>query len=78
MSSSIKMILDHGFDGLNIDWEYPNGRDTVNGAADVQNFVLLLKELRQEFDKHGLVLSAAVAAVEAVASLYYDIPGISK
>ncbi|CAH2058203.1 unnamed protein product, partial [Iphiclides podalirius] len=76
--SAVKIILDHGFDGLNLDWEYPNRRDSVNGAADIENFVLLLGELRQEFDKHGLLLSAAVAAVKDMASLSYDIPGISK
>ncbi|XP_013168690.1 PREDICTED: probable chitinase 2 [Papilio xuthus] len=78
ITSAIKMMRDYGFDGLNLDWEYPNRRDTVNGPADIQNFVQLLKELRTEFDKHGFELSAAVAAVEAVAVQAYDIPGISK
>ncbi|CAG4968580.1 unnamed protein product [Parnassius apollo] len=78
ISSAIKMILDYGFDGLNIDWEYPNRRDSVHGPADIQNFVQLLKELRQEFNKHGLTLSAAVASVKKMAIQSYDIPGISK
>lgn len=72
------MMKDYDFDGLNLDWEYPNRRDTVNGPADIQNFVQLLKELRTEFDKYGFELSSAVAAVEAVAIQAYDIPGISK
>ncbi|KPJ14879.1 putative chitinase 2 [Papilio machaon] len=78
ITSAIKMMQDYGFDGLNLDWEYPNRRDTVNGPADIQNFVQLVKELRTEFDKYGFELSAAVAAVEAVAVQAYDIPGISK
>jgi len=44
----------------------------------VQNYISLLKELRTEFDKHGLILSAAVAAAEPSASLSYDIPAMSK
>lgn len=38
----------------------------------------LLKELRDEFDKHGLLLSAAVAAAEFSMSLSYDVPMLSK
>ncbi|XP_063372990.1 probable chitinase 2 [Cydia amplana] len=72
------MLLNYGFDGLDIDWEYPNQRDTTQGAADVENFSLLLKELREEFDKHGLLITVAVVAVKQSASLSYDIPTISK
>lgn len=72
------MLLNYGFDGLDIDWEYPNQRDTTQGSADVENFSLLLKELREEFDKHGLLITVAVAAVKQSASLSYDIPTISK
>ncbi|XP_047996757.1 probable chitinase 2 isoform X1 [Leguminivora glycinivorella] len=72
------MVLTYGFDGLDIDWEYPNQRDSTQGVADVNNFSLLLKELREEFDKHGLLITVAVAAVESSASLSYDIPNVAK
>lgn len=39
---------------------------------------MLLKELREEFDKYGLILSAAVAAAEFSMSLSYDVPMVSK
>ncbi|CAG4980791.1 unnamed protein product [Colias eurytheme] len=78
ISSAIKMIMTHGFDGLDIDWEYPNRRDSVNGKADIENFTKLLKELRTEFDKYGLLLSAAVASTRDTASLSYDIPSIGQ
>nr|QIJ96699.1 chitinase 2b [Glyphodes pyloalis] len=78
IQSALKMIQDHGFDGLDVDWEYPNRRDTVNGAADIDNFTQLLKELREEFDKHDLLLTAAVSSVEASASLSYNVGAISK
>lgn len=38
----------------------------------------LLKELREEFDKHGLLLTAAVAAAEFSMSVSYDVPMVSK
>lgn len=34
----------HGFDGFDMDWEYPAQRDG-NAASDKANFVLLLQEL---------------------------------
>lgn len=78
ITSAIQMLQTHGFDGLDVDWEYPNRRDTVNGRADIENFTELLRELREEFNKHGLFLSAAVSAVRDMALLSYNIPAISR
>ncbi|XP_050356717.1 chitinase-3-like protein 1 [Nymphalis io] len=76
VSSALAMVLQYGFDGLDVDWEYPNRRDSINGQADINNFTQLLKELREEFNKYGLLLTAAVSSVKASASLSYDIPSI--
>lgn len=78
VNSAIRMLTTHGFDGLDLDWEYPNRRDTVHGKADIDNFTQLLKELKDAFDPHGFLLTAAVAAVEEMAILSYDIPAISR
>jgi len=76
----VKNVLDfvkkYNFDGFDLDWEYPNQRG--GKPEDVQNYISLLKQLRTEFDKHDLILSAAVAAAETSASLSYDIPAMSK
>lgn len=72
----VEFVKKHNFDGFDLDWEYPNQRG--GKPEDVQNYVQLTKELRTEFDKHGLLLTAAVAAAESSASLSYDISAMSK
>ncbi|XP_035906232.1 chitotriosidase-1-like [Anopheles stephensi] len=67
----------HGFDGIDLDWEYPAQRDG-NPAIDRDNHAQLVEEMRVVFDQYGLLLTAAVASVEFSAGLSYDIPRISK
>ncbi|KAL4713733.1 hypothetical protein ACJJTC_004264 [Scirpophaga incertulas] len=78
INSTLQMVLDYDVDGMELDWEFPNARDTVHGEEDIDNFTQLLKELREAFDEYGLSLTAAVSAVEASASQYYDVKGISQ
>lgn len=41
-SSSVQLMKDWGFDGIDVDWEYPAN------ATEAANFVALLKALREE------------------------------
>ncbi|KAI5644636.1 glycosyl hydrolases family 18 domain-containing protein [Phthorimaea operculella] len=78
ISSALKMVQNYGFDGFDLDWEYPNRRDTVHGQADIDNFSTLVKELKAEFSKYGLIVTAAVSSVGASASLSYDVQAICQ
>lgn len=51
--SCLQFILKYGFDGVDLDWEYPVGggeADNINRPEDKQNFTLLLKKIRETFD----------------------------
>ncbi|KAJ5965610.1 class V chitinase, partial [Penicillium waksmanii] len=39
----------YGFDGIDIDWEYPAADDRGGSSADTDNFVRLLKEMRSSW-----------------------------
>jgi chitinase len=51
--SLLEFILKYGFDGVDLDWEYPVGggeADNINRPEDKQNFTLLLQKIRETFD----------------------------
>lgn len=76
VQNAVEFVQKYGFDGFDLDWEYPNQRG--GQPSDVVNYVKLIKELSEAFEPHGLLLTAAVAAAEFSMSLSYDVPQLSK
>ncbi|XP_015439740.1 PREDICTED: probable chitinase 3 [Dufourea novaeangliae] len=72
----VDFLRRYNFDGLDVDWEYPNQRGGV--PSDKQNFVNLLKELKSAFRPRGYILSVAVAAVASSASQSYNIRDVAE
>jgi chitinase len=54
--SAVAFMKTYGFDGVDIDWEYPNqpGNDNPYGPEDKHNFTLLLQKLREKLDAQGI------------------------
>nr|XP_033321147.1 chitinase-3-like protein 1 isoform X1 [Megalopta genalis] len=72
----VSFLQRYNFDGFDVDWEYPNQRG--GQWSDRENFVALLRELRQAFDSHGYTLSVAVGAAEKSASQSYIINQVAE
>ncbi len=71
-ASALAFIKTYGFDGVDIDWEYPVITGAQAGRAqDRDNFTLLMKELRAQLGSSYLLTAAVGAFPEAIAAIDY-------
>ncbi|XP_071446319.1 probable chitinase 10 [Hetaerina americana] len=76
----VDFIEKYGFDGLDLDWEYPKcWQVNCNQGpdSDKEGFANLVKELSAAFKPKGLLLSAAVSPSKVVIDSGYDVPTLS-
>ena len=58
INGAIKFMDTYGFDGVDLDWEYPAAEDRSGLATDFENYVTLLQEMRSSFgSKYGLTIT---------------------
>ena len=58
-----RIVKDYGLDGIDIDWEYPSSSEAgiSSSPADIDNFTLLIRELRKALGKDYLLSCATIA-----------------
>jgi chitinase len=58
-----RIVKDYNLDGIDIDWEYPSSNEAgiSSSPADIDNFTLLMKELRKALGKSYLLSCATIA-----------------
>ena len=77
-ASCVDLVATYGFDGLDIDWEYPGGGGEAPGRPeDTGNFTALLAAIRSELDARtpGALLTIAVPAGPSLIA-HYDIAAL--
>ncbi|XP_072403130.1 chitotriosidase-1-like [Diabrotica undecimpunctata] len=73
----LAFIENWGFDGFDLDWEYPGLRGG-NETIDKEDFVELVKALSDVLQPKGYLLSIATAGAVEKIDLGYDVPVINE
>lgn len=73
--SGLKSFMQqYGFDGVDLDWEYPQADDRGGSQADTVNYVALVKEMRQSFgNKFGITVTLPTSYWYLQ---HFDLPGL--
>jgi len=76
----VELIKEYGFDGIDLDWEYPAYAEHSGTPEDTANFVLLLQTLRDALDAHSAATDGPYYEITAAVGCGpstiegYDIP----
>lgn len=79
-ASCVAFCRKYGFDGVDLDWEYPADASRGGDVSDKVNFVLLVEEIRSAFDDapEDLTLSMAVPAADWRLTAGYDLSALAE
>ncbi len=77
--ADVKRLMAIGFDGIDLDWEYPgpySGMNFTGSEADYGNFLTLVKEIRQAIGPDKLITAAFSADINKLEG--FDWPELDK
>jgi chitinase len=75
--SAINFLKSNGFDGLDLDWEFP-AYGTGSSPQDKYFFSVFVEEVKQAFIPHGLMLTASVAVNPKDVDAGYEVDRIAR
>ncbi|XP_045782773.1 probable chitinase 2 [Maniola jurtina] len=76
VESVMHFLNTYKFDGLDLDWEYPTKRGGT--PEDRNNYVAMVKELKDAFEPYGYILTAALGAGKETMDTAYDLARLSR
>lgn len=75
--SVLSFMKEYGFDGVDLDWEYPVAEDRGGIAVDKENYVQLIHDLRSVFDSSGQTYGISFTTPSSYWYLrHFDVPGM--
>lgn len=76
--STVSVVEKFNFDGVDMDWNFPGVARMGGKTEDKQNFVSLVRELREAFSavKRSLMITAGMPASSLLLQAGYDIPAL--
>ena len=74
--NSAEFLKEYEFDGLHFHWEHPAHRG--GAKEDKENFVLLLKDIKDYYKHQDLYLTAFIRVQSDIVSRAYDLNNIAK
>ncbi|KFA48851.1 hypothetical protein S40293_01490, partial [Stachybotrys chartarum IBT 40293] len=75
----IDFLVTYGFDGLDLDWEYPGAPDRGGMPDDTANMVLLFASIREAFDRAGRGYELTFTIPASYWYLrWFDMPGLMQ
>lgn len=75
--SAINFLKSNGFDGLDLDWEFP-AQGAGSSPQDKFYLSVLIEETKQAFIPHGLMLTASVAVNPKDVDAGYEVDRIAR
>ena len=77
-NSVVEFLHKFGFDGLELNLEYPPERDSINGGINKVDYGYLISDLDLYLHNNGLELMVTLSRDVNVAAAAYDIPKIAE